>query len=160
MARTAQVPKGRLKTLPASGSWTAGLSRPFGTDPVGPSNPALKRWAILIGPFGTRSDLNSGARSVLGAYMRFPHIRFQNSQQNCGHEEFRLAPPHTTVHPTAFFQIGTVRFISSMRNWHAANASPRWGATTSTQSDGSPTFTTPRRWTSRTDSIGQRLSIS
>src|SRR5207249_10778767 len=32
----------------------AGFSRPFGTDDVGPSDPALKRWAILSSPSGRR----------------------------------------------------------------------------------------------------------
>src|SRR5258707_179191 len=36
----------------------------------------------------------------------------------------------------ALFQIGTTRFISSIRYWPAAKASPRCGATTSSQSDG------------------------
>src|SRR3989442_7282356 len=62
MPRTSRVPKGRLKTLFASGCWMAGLSRAFGTDPLGSSNPALKRWAILIGPFGTSSHPNPGTR--------------------------------------------------------------------------------------------------
>src|SRR5437588_10149678 len=62
-------------------------------------------------------------------------------------------------HRTVLFQIGTTRFISSIRNWQAAKASPRCGATTSTQSDGSLTFTTPTRCTNRTDSMGQRSSI-
>src|SRR5439155_1630314 len=57
------------------------------------------------------------------------------------------------------FQIGTTRFISSISHWMAANASPQCGPTTSTQSDGSFTSTTPIRCTSRTDSIGQRFSI-
>src|SRR5207247_2531429 len=48
-------------------------------------------------------------------------------------------------HASGFFQIGTTRFISSMRYWQAAKASPRCGATSSTQSDGSFTPTTPRR---------------
>jgi hypothetical protein len=55
------------------------------------------------------------------------------------------------IQGTGFFQIGTTRFISSINHWHAANASPRCGATTSTHSDGSLTFTTPMRWTRRTD---------
>ena len=52
----------------------------------------------------------------------------------------------------------TVRGDLLVRNWQAAKASPRCGATTSTHSEGSLTFTLPMRWTSRTDSTGQRLS--
>jgi hypothetical protein len=46
---------------------------------------------------------------------------------------------------TGFFQIGTSRLSSSMSHWQAAKASARWGAATSTQSEGSPALITPTR---------------
>src|SRR5438067_11043700 len=49
------------------------------------------------------------------------------------------------LYSIGFFQIGTTRFISSIKNWHAAKASPRCGAMTSTQRDVSLVMTLPMR---------------
>src|SRR5204862_5978412 len=73
--------------------------------------------------------------------------------------QFSRAASLLSVQARGLFQIGTSRFISSISHWVAANASPRCGATTSTQSEGSFTWTVPIRCTRRTDSIGQRRSI-
>ncbi len=159
MPRTSRVPKGRLKTLSASGCWTA--PQPSLRD----GSPWVVEPSVETLGYSHRS-LRDKERSELGNAFGFERVNkvpaYQISKLSVKLRPRRIPSyaPHIAVHPAAFFQIGTVRFISSMRSWHAAKASPRWGAITSTHRDGSPTFTAPRRWTSRTDSIGQRLSIS
>ena len=63
-------PGGMIENSPAFQRWDDGkralspegtaedhrLSRPFGTNPRDRAHPALKRWAILICPFGTGAD--------------------------------------------------------------------------------------------------------
>src|SRR5213593_3958352 len=159
MAPTTKVPKGRLKPYPLVA---------LGMCP----QPSLRdgfRWAVgpSVETLGySHRSLRDKERSELGNAFGFERVNkvpaYQISKLSVKLRPRRIPSyaPHIAVHPAAFFQIGTVRFISSMRSWHAAKASPRWGAITSTHRDGSPTFTAPRRWTSHTDSIGQRLSIS